>query len=73
MELKCNGKNHLVIRGRDSVTLLFQGSEYIPGYKRYKTCQLGDYMLPTTQTTFEPENKSSLSKLKGHGRFSGAK
>ena len=45
----------LVIGGRDSVTPLFQGREYIPGYKRYKTCQLGDYMLPTTQTTFEPE------------------
>ena len=63
----------LVIGGRDSVTPLFQGREYIPGYKRYRTCQLGDDMLPTTQTTFEPEKISSLSKLKGHGRFSGAK
>ena len=68
MELKCNGQNHriiyygsgnrYVIGGKNSVTPLFQGRVYIPGYKQYKTCQLGDYMLPTTQTTFEPEKNS---------------
>ena len=55
----------LVIGGRDSVTPLFQGREYIPGYKRYRTCQLGDDMLPTTQTTFEPEKKILSEQIEG--------